>query len=109
MRKSIIAGLLSLGLLAGPLAPQAQAIGCISGGVAGAAGGHMLHHGVVGAILGCIAGHELHKHEMAKRREQRAGYHYSRHYRYRHHYKHHSYWHHHHHHHHYHHHYHHHW
>jgi hypothetical protein len=48
-------------LLAAP--PRAHAIGCISGGVAGAVAGHMAHHGVLGAIGGCIAGHEYHKHE----------------------------------------------
>ncbi len=42
----------------------AHAIGCISGGVAGAVAGHMAHHGVLGAIGGCIAGHEYNKHQQ---------------------------------------------
>jgi hypothetical protein len=42
---------------------QAMAIGCISGGVAGAVAGHMAHHGVLGAIGGCVAGHEYNKHQ----------------------------------------------
>ncbi len=43
---------------------QAQAVGCISGGLAGAVAGHMVHHGVLGAIGGCVAGHEYHKHQV---------------------------------------------
>jgi hypothetical protein len=50
--------------------PPANAIGCISGGIAGAAAGHLAHHGVLGAIGGCIAGHEAHKYQ--KRREAAA-------------------------------------
>ncbi|MFO1025512.1 MAG: hypothetical protein U1E70_10035 [Acetobacteraceae bacterium] len=47
--------------------PQAQAIGCISGGLAGAVAGHMVNHGVLGAIGGCVAGHAYNK------RQKRAG------------------------------------
>ncbi len=43
---------------------QAHAIGCISGGVAGAVAGHMAHHGILGALGGCVAGHEYHKHQQ---------------------------------------------
>jgi hypothetical protein len=32
--------------------------------VAGAVAGHLAHHGVLGAIGGCIAGHEYHKHQQ---------------------------------------------
>lgn len=42
---------------------RAGAIGCLSGGVAGAVAGHMAHHGVLGAVGGCVAGHEYNKHE----------------------------------------------
>ncbi len=59
----ILASLGMAGLGAG-VSPPAHAIGCISGGVAGAVAGHMAHHGVLGAIGGCIAGHEYHKHEQ---------------------------------------------
>lgn len=45
-------------------APSANAVGCLSGGAAGALAGHMAGHGVLGAIGGCIAGHEWHKHQM---------------------------------------------
>lgn len=54
------------GLAFGGTAP-ANAVGCISGGIAGAAVGHLAHHGVLGAIGGCIAGHQY-----AKRQKQQA-------------------------------------
>lgn len=41
-----------------------QAIGCLSGAAAGALAGHMAGHGILGAIGGCIAGHEWHKHTV---------------------------------------------
>lgn len=44
--------------------PQAQAIGCLSGGLAGAVAGHMAHHGVLGAVGGCVAGHAYKKHQQ---------------------------------------------
>ena len=40
------------------------AIGCLSGAAAGALAGHMAGHGVLGAVGGCIAGHEWHKHTV---------------------------------------------
>jgi hypothetical protein len=55
----IVAGVAAIGLAS----PSAHAVGCISGGIAGAAAGHLAHHGVLGAIGGCIAGHEYHKHQ----------------------------------------------
>src|SRR5690242_2629897 len=57
-----IAALLALSAGVGPSTP-AMAIGCLSGGVAGAVAGHMAHHGVLGAIGGCIAGHEYNQHQ----------------------------------------------
>jgi len=48
---------------------EAHAIGCISGGAAGAVAGHYAgHHAVLGAVGGCIAGHELHKKQVADRK-----------------------------------------
>jgi hypothetical protein len=41
----------------------AHAIGCLTGGIAGAVAGHMAHHGVLGAIGGCVAGHAYNKHQ----------------------------------------------
>jgi hypothetical protein len=58
---------LSLGLLPMFDAAPAQAIGCLTGGAAGAVAGHYAHHhAVLGAIGGCIAGH--HMHVMQKRK-----------------------------------------
>ncbi len=62
MKKTMIAGVMALGVVAA--APQAHAIGCLSGGAAGALAGHMAGHGVLGAIGGCIAGHQWHKHQL---------------------------------------------
>lgn len=48
---------------------EAQAVGCISGGAAGAVAGHYAgHHAVLGALGGCVAGHELHKKQVADRK-----------------------------------------
>jgi hypothetical protein len=55
-----IIGTLALGLATSP----AHAVGCFSGGVAGAVAGHVAHHGVLGAAGGCIAGHEYHKRQL---------------------------------------------
>jgi outer membrane lipoprotein SlyB len=64
MRKSLIAivSLISLGAVP----PSAHAIGCLSGGAAGALAGHMAGHGILGALSGCIAGHQWHKHQVNK-------------------------------------------
>jgi hypothetical protein len=64
MKVRLLAGLLAVGGFGLGWTPPAYAIGCISGGVAGAVAGHMAHHGVLGAIGGCIAGHEYHKHQQ---------------------------------------------
>jgi uncharacterized membrane protein YebE (DUF533 family) len=55
----------ALGLLGLGYTAPANAVGCITGGAAGAVAGHMAHHGVLGAVGGCIAGHEYHKHHKA--------------------------------------------
>lgn len=68
-----VAGLLALGSGIG-LSTPAMAIGCLSGGVAGAVAGHMAHHGVLGAIGGCIAGHEYHKHQEREATQNRGAY-----------------------------------
>lgn len=68
MRYAMIATATTLALASA--APSANAIGCLSGGAAGALAGHMAGHGVLGAIGGCIAGHEWHKHEMSKQAMQ---------------------------------------
>ena len=45
-------------------APAAHALGCLTGGAAGALAGHMAGHGVLGALGGCVAGHTWHKHQL---------------------------------------------
>jgi outer membrane lipoprotein SlyB len=62
MRTSLFFAVMVLGLSAVSL--PARAMGCLSGGAAGALAGHMAGHGVLGAIGGCIAGHEYHKHQL---------------------------------------------
>lgn len=62
MRRMILIAATGVGLIA--FHPEAQAIGCLSGGAAGALAGHMAGHGVLGALGGCIAGRAYHKHQM---------------------------------------------
>jgi hypothetical protein len=35
--------------------------------------GHLAHHGILGAIGGCIAGHEYHKHQLRQQDLQDQG------------------------------------
>jgi len=65
MRKTLFA-IVSLFCLEAAVSPPAHAIGCLSGGAAGALAGHMAGHGILGAIGGCIAGHQWHKHQVNK-------------------------------------------
>ena len=60
MRYALIATVAALSLITA--SPSANAIGCLSGGAAGAMAGH----GVLGAIGGCIAGHQSLKHQMSQ-------------------------------------------
>ena len=58
-------------LTAASLAPaQAEPGGCLKYGAAGAVGGHLAHHGVLGAAGGCAAGmyvrHKYRKEARAK-------------------------------------------
>ncbi|UVK49477.1 hypothetical protein BPNPMPFG_008127 (plasmid) [Mesorhizobium sp. AR07] len=47
---------------------QAQAIGCLSGAAAGGVAGHYAgHHTVLGALGGCVVGHQLHKKQKRKK------------------------------------------
>lgn len=49
------------------LPPKAEAVGCLSGGAAGALAGHMAGHGILGALGGCVAGHAWNKHQKLKK------------------------------------------
>jgi uncharacterized protein YcfJ len=62
MRSVIFGFVILLGL--GMMTPSARAIGCLSGGAAGALAGHMAGHGVLGALGGCVAGHAWKKHQL---------------------------------------------
>jgi hypothetical protein len=62
MRQMMLLGAVAISLLAAN--PQARAVGCLSGGTAGALAGHMAGHGVLGAIGGCIAGHAWKQHQL---------------------------------------------
>lgn len=72
MRRRLALGAAMIGGALVAAQPPAHAIGCISGGVAGAVAGHMAHHGVLGAVGGCIAGHEYHKHQKRRMMEERS-------------------------------------
>jgi hypothetical protein len=62
MRIAIFAAVVTLGLSAA--SPCSYALGCLSGAAAGALAGHMAGHGVLGAVGGCIAGRQWHKHQL---------------------------------------------
>ena len=52
----LVGGIAALGFTALP----AHAVGCLSGGAAGAVAGHVAGgHAVLGAAAGCLVGHEL--------------------------------------------------
>ena len=52
---------------------QAEPGGCLKYGAVGAVGGHLAHHGVLGAVGGCATGmwrrHEYRKHQRALSRQ----------------------------------------
>ncbi len=59
-------------LAAGALAPaHAEPGGCLKYGAAGAVGGHLAHHGVLGAAGGCVTGMYV-RHEHRKEARQKA-------------------------------------
>lgn len=62
MRTFFLAAATLIGL--GAAAPAAHAVGCLSGGAAGALAGHMAGHGILGAVGGCVAGHAWHNHQL---------------------------------------------
>jgi outer membrane lipoprotein SlyB len=62
MRKLLFAGMVLSGFAS--ISP-AHALGCLSGAAAGALAGHYAgHHAFLGAMGGCIAGHQWHKHQL---------------------------------------------
>gem|GEM_PF-1438002 len=69
LKSLLVAGaaLFASAALVSTTSTSAQAVGCLSGAVAGGVAGHMAGHGVLGAIGGCVAGHELKKAQKKKK------------------------------------------
>lgn len=67
----VAGGALAIGLLVAQTPARAEAGGCLKYGAAGAVGGHLAGHGVLGALAGCGAGmwtrHEARKHAADER------------------------------------------
>ena len=57
MRGLIVTALCAGALLAAPV--EAEARGCIKGMIVGGLAGHAVHHGVLGAMGGCVAGRAM--------------------------------------------------
>ncbi len=75
MRK-VIAATLAAALLSGMGAGAAQAEpgGCLKYGAVGAVGGHLAHHGVMGAAAGCAAGmYKRHQYRKTQRAAVQSG------------------------------------
>lgn len=66
---TLAAGALLAGSLAATAPPaRAEPGGCLKYGAAGAVGGHLVHHGVLGAAGGCAVGaYRRHKYRQAQR------------------------------------------
>nr|WP_246495284.1 hypothetical protein [Ameyamaea chiangmaiensis] len=59
---------LGFSLLTGAGVAQAEPGGCLKYGAAGAVGGHVVHHGVLGAASGCVVGmYTRHKYRQQAR------------------------------------------
>ena len=59
MKSAIVAAALALAAPAILLPSAAEAKGCLKGALVGGVAGHMVHHGVLGAIGGCVVGHHM--------------------------------------------------
>lgn len=63
--------------LAGASFQPAEAKGCIKGAVVGGLAGHAVHHGILGAAGGCIAGRHIansHARREQQMQDQQSGY-----------------------------------
>ena len=68
-----VAGSLALGMTVAAPVAQAKPGGCLKYGAAGAAAGHMVHHGVRGFVAGCAAGmYRRHLYNKQQREMQAA-------------------------------------
>lgn len=70
-----LCGSLAAGLTtAAAPAAQARPGGCLKYGLAGAVAGHMVHHGIKGALAGCAAGmYRRHLYNKHMREERAVG------------------------------------
>lgn len=71
MRTLLIPAALAFAM-AGAATQPVQAKGCIKGAVVGGLAGHAVHHGILGAGAGCIAGHHLAKRHAQQERARQA-------------------------------------
>ena len=69
--KTRLALLLCAGLVGAPVAARAEPGGCLKYGAVGAVGGHLAHHGVLGAAGGCVSGMYV-RHKYRKEARQKA-------------------------------------
>ncbi len=70
MRMFLIPAALAVAM-AGAATQPVQAKGCLKGAAVGGIAGHAVHHGILGAGAGCIAGHHMAKRRMQRERMQR--------------------------------------
>ena len=57
-----------------PASAEAKPGGCLKYGAAGAVAGHMVHHGIRGAMAGCAAGmYRRHMYNKQMRQERASG------------------------------------
>jgi outer membrane lipoprotein SlyB len=57
MKYAFLAAALAFSFAAGSV--PAEAKGCLKGAMVGGVAGHYAHHGVLGAVGGCIVGHHM--------------------------------------------------
>ena len=72
MTRTTLTLAITAALAASPMAAaQAEPGGCLKYGAVGAVGGHVVHHGVLGALSGCATGMYV-RHEYRKEARQKA-------------------------------------
>ena len=75
MSKTFATLTLSLAIVAGAALPaNAEPGGCLKYGAVGAVGGHLAHHGVLGAAGGCVTGMVVRHHYRKEQRREAAAY-----------------------------------
>ena len=70
--KFVLAGLTAALLLTAQTV-TAEAKGCIKGALVGGAAGHMVGHGKMGAVAGCVVGHHNANKKQQQQQEQQNG------------------------------------